>query len=286
MVEDVHFRWSTTDARSLGIKVLASALSDLSAMGARPLGFLLSLGLPGDAPAARLEGFLRGLLGEARRAGCPLVGGDTVASPHWSLALSVTGEVPRGRCLRRSAARPGDRLMVTGTLGAAALGLALLERGRAGRKGAAAFVRRQLRPRPPLEVGPHLVRAKLARAAIDLSDGLSLDLDRMLRASRVGARIELDRLPLAPGLHTHAAALGLDALSLALHGGEDYELLFAVAPGAPSAAALGRRLGCRVTELAVLERGRSARYEHRGERVAITAHGYDHFKRPATQSDK
>ena len=176
LVEGVHFRWSTTDERSLAAKALAVNLSDLGAMGARPLGFLLNLALPGAAPPARLEGFVAGLLAEARRTKCPLVGGDTVAGPVWMISIAALGEVRRGRALLRSGARRGDRVLVTGYLGGSALGLRLLESTRSDLPEAHPFVRRQIRPRPPHEVGARLARTGLVTAAIDLSDGLVQDL--------------------------------------------------------------------------------------------------------------
>ncbi len=124
LVEDVHFRWSTTDGRSLGEKSLAVNLSDLGAMGATPLGCLLTLGVPAEAAPERLDGFVSGLLACARARGCPLVGGGTVRSPVWSIGISVVGAVAPNRALLRSGARAGDRILVTGALGGAAAGLA------------------------------------------------------------------------------------------------------------------------------------------------------------------
>lgn len=296
LVEDVHFRWRTTDARSLGHKALAVNLSDLNAMGAEPLGFLLSLGLPPRTEPGRLDRFLRGLLAEARAHCCPLVGGDTVSAPVWSLSISAVGSVPRGRALARGGGRPGDRLMVTGTLGGSALGLALLERravsagaapgGGTRSGGDAAFVRRHLRPRPPLGAGPRLARMGLARAAVDLSDGLASDLARILEAGGGGADVELDALPLARGLRARAAELGLSPEALALAGGEDYELLFAVRARAPQADVFARRLGCPVTEIGGLRRGRGVRYTRGGEPVRVEVSGYDHFKTRGKRSEQ
>ncbi|MEE9281353.1 MAG: thiamine-phosphate kinase [Myxococcota bacterium] len=286
LVEDVHFRWDTTDARSLGHKALAVNLSDLNAMGADPLGFLLTLAVPGGTEPARLDGFLRGLLAEARTHGCPLVGGDTVSAPLWSLSLSAVGSVPRGRALRRGGARAGDRVMVTGSLGGAALGLELLEAGRGSEPGERAFARRQLRPRPPLQVGPRLARAGLATAAVDLSDGLQRDLGHILEESGLGGELWLDALPLPRGLVEKSAELGLDPDWLAVAGGEDYELLFAVGSSAPRAGVLARRLGCRVTEVGVLRRGRGLRLTRAGAGVQGALSGYEHFKTPGKRSEQ
>lgn len=285
LVEDVHFRWRTTDARSLGRKALAVNLSDLGAMGATPLGFLLTLCLPGDpraVSARQLDGVLGGMLAEAKAAGCPLVGGDTVRAPCWSLQLTAVGDVPRGRALTRAGARPGDRLLVTGSLGGAALGLRLLEAGRplAGLLGG--FARRQILPRPPWRLGARLVRARLATAAIDLSDGFALDLEHLTRQSRVAAEVQVEALPLARGLRAACPELGLDPLQAALHGGEDYELLFCVPHGAPSARALSARLGVRLSEVGVIRRGRGVRFLREGRPAGIPVGGYDHFKPSAS----
>ncbi len=281
LVEDVHFRWSLTDAHSLGAKSLAVSLSDLGAMGARPLGFLLSLALPGAADPTLVQRFISGILACARAARCPLVGGDTVSARSWVVTVAAVGDVPQGRALLRSGARPGDRIFVTGSLGEAALGLRELERGE--RRGAA--VRRQLAPKPPLEVGPKLLRLRLASAAIDLSDGLAQDLGHLADASGVAAEVELERLPLARSLRTKALALGLDPQGLALHGGEDYELLFTAPLRAPSAATLARRLGCRISEIGSIRRGRGVHFTQRGQVVSVPARGWDHFKTPRTNSE-
>ncbi len=286
LVEDVHFRWRTTDARSLGHKALAVNLSDLNAMGAKPLGFLLTLGLPGATDPAALDAFLRGLLASARRFGCPLVGGDTVSAPLWSLSVSAVGSVHRGAALRRGGARAGDRILVTGTLGAAALGLELLEAGPLRGPGQRRFAACHLRPQPPLSVGPKLARSGLATAAVDLSDGLERDLSHVLRESGVGAEIWLDALPLPRGLRDLSRERGLDPESLAVAGGEDYELLFSVRSRAPLSSVLARRLGCRVTEIGVVRHGRGIRFLRAGKRIRGGFSGYEHFKprsRPSEQ---
>ncbi len=286
IVEDVHFRWATTDARSLGDKSLSVNLSDLGAMGATPLGCLLTLGVPADVSPQRLDGFVSGLLAQARASGCPLVGGDTVRARVWSIGVSVVGAVAPGRALLRSAARAGDRILVTGTLGAAAAGLALLSAGGAATPGERRLVARQIRPRPPFRAGATLSRAQLARAAIDVSDGLAADLGHVARASGVAAWVELERLPLAAGLTRVAARLGLDAAELALAGGEDYELLFAAPKKGPSAAAYARKLGCRVTEIGVFARGRGVQLSRGGRSYRLESKGFAHFKPARSAPEK
>ena len=286
LIEGVHFRWSTTDPVSLGHKTLAVSLSDLGAMGASPLGFLLSLAVPERSPASRVDGVCRGLLSEARAAGCPLVGGDTVRGPAWMLSVTVLGELPRGRALLRAGARPGDRLLVTGELGSAALGLHLLECGAADARGARPFVRRHLRPRPPFRAGVKLRKAGLATAAVDLSDGLTADLSHVLKASAVAAEVCVDRLPLGRGMRALCDQSGLDPVQLALTGGEDYELLFTVRKTAPTAAQIARRLGCRVAELGVVRRGRGLQLLRDGSPVTLPAPGFEHFKPLPAGADK
>ena len=286
LVEDVHFRWRTSDARSLGGKSLAVNLSDIAAMGAKPLGCLLTLGVPESVAPDRLTGFIDGLLRRARASHCPLVGGDTVRAPLWLISVAVVGAVSSGRALTRSGARAGDRLFVTGELGGAAAGLALLEGPGAATPAERRLARRQLCPDPPVAAGPVLANARLARAAIDVSDGLAQDLGHVARESGLSAHVAVERVPLARGLATAAAKLGLDPLALALAGGEDYELLFSAPRNAPSAEEYTRRLGCRVTEIGVLARGRGVHFTRAGRRYEPATAGFQHFKPVPADSEK
>ena len=286
LVEDVHFRWRTTDPRSLGHKALAVNLSDVGAMGARPVGFLLTLGFPPRIAAARLDGFFRGLLKLARASRCPLVGGDIVRSPAFTATVTAFGAVPAVRLLLRRGARAGERLMLTGALGGAAAGLRLLVGPGARTAAERALVRRQIAPDPPWRAGARLVQARLSRAAIDVSDGLAQDLGHLARASGVGARVELESLPLAPGLARAAARLRVDPLALALSGGEDYELLFTVGRRGPSAAALSRRLLCRVTEIGAITAARGVVFTRGGRPFEPHDTGFQHFKAPRRRSEK
>jgi thiamine-monophosphate kinase len=278
LIEDVHFRWRTTDPRSLGRKALRVNSSDLGAMGATPLGFLLALGVPGDVPAHRLGGFIAGLLAEARSARCPLVGGDTAQAPVWMVAITAVGEVPRGRALRRGGLRAGDRLFVTGELGASALGLALLEAGPLRTAVERRFARRHRLPPARWPVGPALVASGWSRAAIDVSDGLAQDLAHLCTESGVGADVQLDALPFASGFAALCRRRRLDPAALAASGGEDYELLFGAARSS-DATRLARRLGVRVSEIGRIRRGRGIRWFREGTRVEPPARsGFAHFK--------
>jgi len=261
-VEDVHFRWRTDSPRGVGRTALAAALSDLAAMGARPLGFTWSLAAPASLALARFDGLLRGLLFEARRHACPLVGGNLSRARETSLSLTVLGAARRGQALRREA-RAGDRVFVTGRLGGSALA-----RARAERRGRAGGGARLPVPEPRLRAGLALARIAAVRGCVDVSDGLEVDLGHLLGP---GLHCPLDpaRLPTPRGFAAACRREGLDPLETALRGGEDYELLFAVAPRGPGAAALSRRLAVAVTELGRVRRGAPAPAPARG--------GWQHF---------
>ncbi len=286
LVEGVHFRWETTDGRSLAHKTLAVNLSDLAAMGAKPCGFLLSLALPPIAVPERLDGFVTGLLAASRRWKCPLVGGDIVSSPAWMLSVTAVGEVPRGKALLRRGAKPGDRVMLTGQVGGSALGLALLEAGAGREKPARPFVRRHLKPEPRLAAGEKLRRWGVATAALDVSDGVAQDLAHLARASGVAAEIDLERLPQPRGFAAACLRLGLDADDLALAGGEDFELLFTVPKRAPTASAIAKRIGCAVREIGRIQRGKGVTILRDGTPVEVTRLGFDHFKPEPLSTEK
>ena len=228
-LEGRHFRRDWHSAESAGHRCLARGLSDLAAMGAKPLAAFLSLALPPERLATRagkawVRGFFAGLHALGGRLGTPLAGGDTSEAPG-DLVLAdivLVGSAPAGRALRRGMGRAGDLLYVTGALGGAAAELAVLAAGNRVRGGG----HPQLFPEPRLGVGQALLRRGLASACIDLSDGLSTDLTHLCAESGVSAEVDAGELPI------HPLALQTDrALGLALHGGEDYELLFAAPAG-------------------------------------------------------
>jgi thiamine-monophosphate kinase len=243
-VAGVHFRFDQETPRIAGRRAALGCLSDLAAMGARPLGLLLAFGLPPVLPAAVALGLVRGVLAEAQRAGAPLVGGNVTRARDVSLTLTALGAVRRGRALRRDRGRAGDRLFVTGELGRSAFERAC---GQVRTVGAARIT-----------AGRRLAKLAAVGACIDLSDGLASDLMQLCRASGIAARLEPGRVPLPRGFAAACARKGLDPLRLALSGGEDYELLFSVRRGGPGAAELARRLGLRVTEVGHFEPGRPA----------------------------
>jgi thiamine-monophosphate kinase len=259
--EGVHFRLTSESPRTVGRRALAASLSDLAAMGARPLACLLSLAAAPAQSVSSLDGVVAGLLEESARHACPLVGGNTSRARQLSLTLTVIGSAKAGRALRRGVARPGDRIFVTGTLGGAAL-----ERLRAARgRGRVRSV-----PAPRLRAGQALARLPGRISCIDVSDGLEADLAHLLGPRGLAAEIEPARLPMPVGFRAACARAGADPAALARGGGEDYELLFTLAPGSISAARLGRRLGVRVTEIGRVVRRASARSSR-------PARGWRHF---------
>ncbi|WP_314332224.1 thiamine-phosphate kinase [Lautropia mirabilis] len=272
LVAGRHF-FEGTDPAAIGHKALAVNLSDLAAMGARPVGFTLALALP-TADAAWLQGFADGLFGLAARAACPLIGGDTTRGPL-NISITVLGQVPATHALRRDGARVGDAIWVSGPLGAAALAVARRSQGQPVPDAAA---RRLDWPEPRLAAGLGLTG--VASAAMDISDGLAGDLGHLLTASgrrqglSLGAELWEGRLPLDPVLRESGVAHD-EALQLALHGGDDYELLF-TAPTAQTDTILqcwpdARMIGRIVAESAMLL------VDAKGQSRPLAARGHDHF---------
>ena len=241
-VAGVHFRFDQETPRIAGRRAALGCLSDLAAMGARPLGLLLAFGLPPALPAAVALGLVRGVLAESRRAGAPLVGGNVTRARDVSLTLTALGAVRRGRALRRDRGRAGDRLFVTGALGRSAFERAC----------------GQVRTAPAARIaaGRRLARLPGVGACIDLSDGLAADLMHLCRASGVAARLEPASVPLPRGFAAACARKGLDPRWLALAGGEDYELLFSARRRGPTEAELERHLRVPVTQVGCFEAGR------------------------------
>ena len=234
LVAGVHF-FADDPPGAIAQKALRVNLSDLAAKGAEPLGFLLGLALPPDWTPDWLNAFMQGLGADAALYACPLIGGDTVATPGpLTLSLTALGAVPAGRMVRRQSARPGDHIYVSGTIGDAALGLRLRRgepRDAAWIAGLAEDQRRHLAGRYLLPQPRLALRAALlghASAAMDVSDGLIGDCAKLLGGG-VSGHIELAHVPLSPAARA-AAALGPDLFETAITGGDDYEILCAVAP--------------------------------------------------------
>ena len=274
LVEGRHF-FAGEDPRRLGHKSLAVNLSDLAAMGARPLAFTLALALPA-ADRAWLDGFARGLFALADAHDCELIGGDTTKGPL-NICITVFGEVAPARALRRSAARAGDDVWVSGTLGDARLALAGY-RGELALAAAtqAAASSRMHTPTPRVALGVLLAERALAHAAIDISDGLVGDLGHILEQSGVGATLDADALPAGPMLAAQPPALRR-AFSAA--GGDDYELCF-TAPAAAREAILAAGAECAtaVTRIGRIEAGAGLRWtDAGGAPLALELSSFDHF---------
>jgi thiamine-monophosphate kinase len=298
LTDGIHFHLSYTPGFLLGRKALAVSLSDIAAMGGVPHSFVVGVGLPRTTPPAYARDLARGLADQARRFGVALVGGDTSASRSLFVSIALLGVIEPGREVRRSGACPGDGLYVTGSLGAAAAGLALLRR--AGRKGTGArrprgarrlsLARQAIRahrdPVPRTDAGRALGLTGLGAAMIDLSDGLAQDLPRLCRASRCGAIIEEAAIPVASAAR---AVLGQSGgLRSALSGGEDYELLFAARRDHDSAVRrLARRLRLPMTRIGqILPRDRGVRILRRDgsyQPFDEIDRGFEHF--PAARRD-
>lgn len=223
-LEGVHFSIGVHSPAEIGYKALARATSDVAAMGARPLYFFVNLALPDSRTGKWFDSFLAGMSRAAHRFELVLAGGDTTKRPQVAINISVIGAVLPGRAILRSGARPGDLLCVSGRLGEADLGLRVIQLGWDKRTKWKRLLRKQFYPEPRLELGQWLAEKKIASAMIDTSDGLSTDLGHICEASGVGARVWAAKIPKVKIPNQ----LGLDALRLALDGGEDYELLFTV----------------------------------------------------------
>jgi thiamine-monophosphate kinase len=226
LLEDIDFRRGWLTPAQLGHKSLAVNLSDLAAMGARPRFYTVALGLPEEPRQGWISSFYRGMSRLGDTHGAVLIGGDLSRSQH-GLHISITafGETFHKKLLYRSGGGPGDTLFVTGTLGLAAAGLRLLELGDRRASGPARLALKTHRePEPRCKTGIWLAQSGLASCMMDISDGLSVDLPRLCAASRTGAEIYTEQLPTFP----KSAAWGCNPLALALHRGEDFELLFAV----------------------------------------------------------
>jgi thiamine-monophosphate kinase len=270
LVEGRHFL-PGTPAESVGHQALAVNLSDLAAMGADPAWALLSIALPA-ADEAWLEGFATGFHALAERHHVALVGGDTVRGPL-VVTVAVLGFVAPAAALRRAGARAGDLLYVSGTPGVAAAGLELLQAGSADFASSDARVRRFLCAQPRLELGRAL--RGLASAAMDVSDGLLGDLGKLCRASGVGARLELDSLPVAALIGSYDRT---ECERLVLRGGDDYELLFTVAPSqAVAAEAAAAAAGCAIHRIGTIVTGDAIACVRAGQLEATGSSGYDHF---------
>jgi thiamine-monophosphate kinase len=274
LVEGRHF-FAGADARMLGHKCLAVNLSDLAAMGARPVAFTLALALP-EANPDWLAGFSRGLFALADEFDCELIGGDTTKGPL-TISITIFGELAPGEALRRDAAVAGDDIWISGTLGDARLALAGYRAELALDAATLALAGERMHlPAPRVALGRALASGKLAHAALDISDGLVGDLGHILAASRVGATLDADALPAGPALATQEQAL---RRRFSVAGGDDYELCFTAPPRQRAAIVeAGARCGTPVTWVGAIDAAPGLRLvDAAGRPLALAVAGFDHF---------
>lgn len=266
-LEKRHFRRDWHPPQSAGHRCLARGLSDLAAMGAKPLAAFLSLAIPKDLEKSYVDGFLHGLLALAKSTGTPLAGGDTASAPDPYLLADITllGSVPTGKALLRSAAKAGEGIYVTGRLGAASSELEALAANPASfRRAKDTGSHAHLYPQPRLAVGQALLAKKLSTCAIDISDGLSVDLLHLCEESNTDAEIHEGAIPLGGTLHQ------------ALHGGEDYELLFTSSKALPKKIA-----GVPITRIGTIlpraaRKSRISLINGAGKRTTLKPLGWEH----------
>ena len=283
LVEDVHFRRRWAEPADIGAKAMAVNVSDIAAMGGTPRWALVGLGCPEGTTADEIEAFYEGALAVSDAHGVAIVGGDTSVSPSgWLVSVTLLGEAARP--VLRSTARPGDVVAVTGTLGRSAAGLAVLERETAPRGVDAALLDdvtgAHLRPRPRVDEGRWLAGAGGVTAMMDLSDGLATDLGRLVAESGAGARVDVERLPIAAATRAVAEALDADPIDWATGGGEDYELLVVCEPTAFARLrdGLPEATGTMLTAVGEIVAGSGTRWlDGRGRAVAV-APGFEHFR--------
>ena len=275
-LEGVHFRREWHSPQFIGHRCLTRGLSDIAAMGGEPIAAFLSLAVPARTPQKWVDGFFEGLLELAREFDVPLAGGDTTQSPDRILAdIVVLGSVPKGEAILRSRARPGDRLYATGALGGAAAETDFLYSRASHARGKARSMKQTeaLAPQPQLPIGRILREHKIATAMIDISDGLSTDLAHICEESGVGAEVDTESIP--------RSSAGRPAreveLEFALHGGEDYELLFT---SPPNRLVPSRIAGVPITQIGHITRLRKIVMRKRsGVGYVLEPRGWEHFRR-------
>lgn len=276
-LENVHFLRNVHSPDATGYKALARATSDIAAMGARARCFFLTVGLPTATTGAWLSDFLGGMVRAARRFGLVLAGGDTTQYPSFVASLTVIGEVNRGNAVLRSGARAGDLLCVSGRLGEAELGWRMVQAKLHRQKRWASILRKHFYPEPRLSTGTWLASRDCASSMIDTSDGLSTDLRHICTASGVGAVVWAARIP-AVRIPPELKRLGLEALDLAVNGGEDYELLFTVPKKMSSR--LPRKIGrVPITVIGQITRSKQiVMVDPNGEAQDLQPGGWDPFR--------
>ncbi len=281
VIAGVHF-FPDDPPETIGRKALRMNLSDLAGKGAKPIGFLLSVALPSGTDEAWLAAFAEGLGEDAARYGCPLLGGDTDRTPGpTSVSIAAFGAVPHGKMVRRSTASVGDCVVISGTIGDAALGVKLRrERGLAKRwrlteAMAGHLEQRYLLPQPRNALAEAVLHH--AAAAMDVSDGLAGDLAKLCRASAVSGEIDVSRVPLSDAART-AVTADPALIETVLTGGDDYEIVLTLAPEKlPALRAAAKSVGVAVSEIGHLQPGQGTRFVQDGRAMTFARPSYSHF---------
>ena len=279
-VENTHFILDLTSPVELGRKSVAVSLSDIGAMGGRPLYFLSTIGLPEHLQGEYLERLLDGFALASKEFGVELVGGNLTSSETLFIDITILGEVEPSRLIKRDGASPGDDIYVSGSLGDAAIGFELLKSGAASPE-AAELIGRYANPEPRLKLGRALGEQGLASAMIDLSDGLLLDMERVTQKSSAGAELFLDTLPLSPAYRSTVGNFSPGLYDYALSGGEDYELLFCSSPALEkriNEISLGGKLELKISKIGRIVAQPGVRvFDHAGNEVDVYSKGFVHF---------
>jgi len=290
LIEDIHFRLDYTDPLRLGKKALSINLSDIAAMGGTPQYFLLSMGLPPHLPFRWVEELFHGVQQVAERYNLSLIGGDTSLAQKLTINITAIGRGKAGEVIYRKGAQAGDQIMVTGTLGNAALGLRILKSHKGdssislnGDNDLSELIEKHLSPTPRIAEGQLIAKSHLASAMIDISDGLIADLGHILEESHAGAKIWISRLPLSEAYRRKASQYAPNDVDLAISGGEDYELLLTTPrKKGEKLLDLFHKSGMQVTPIGEIV---DPRYGLRlflddGREYTPAEKGYDHFKKP------
>jgi thiamine-monophosphate kinase len=270
MVEHVHFEFSFLDPYYVGKKAIAVNVSDILAMGALPLYFLVTIGVPARMSSSDIEKLYKGMKDASKPYNIILLGGDTVGADSFFIDVSMVGKLVTKKYLGRDKAREGDLIAVTGYLGEAAYGLHLLLKG-VTEKGAGRCLKRFLDPRSPYALWKELIKRDITVAMMDVSDGLIIDLERMMVESKKSARLDLENIPVPAILRKN----GME--KLALTGGEDYQLLFTFSPKKLPQVKRLQGEGHKISIIGKVGKGRGVKVFNNGKEILFNEKGYQHF---------
>ena len=287
LIQGIHFDPRLSSYRDIGYKAVAVNVSDIAAMGGNPHYLLAGIAVPATTPVMDIRNFYRGLASLCREYQIKVIGGDTCASrKDVFISLTIMGKVKTGQALCRKGAKVGDLIYITETLGDSRAGLRLLQKGARGRTGQLPksivrfLIQRHLHPTPRVSLGRELSKRQMATAAIDLSDGLSGDLRHICQASKVGAVIDLANIPISHQCATYAQHNHKFLMNLALHGGEDFELLFTIPPNKQKPLhRLATRLAQKITHIGIIQpHHQGIQFKGQdGKLHALSHQSYDHF---------